>query len=80
VAGGAKVTTLAGEGQKIFMTTVLTSDSGEAVSQNPTVQVAVDDGPKIGTVKPIGPFKPLLINPFKGFEMILNTLVIGRIL
>jgi len=53
---------------------------GEAVSQNPTVQGGVDDGPKIGEVKPIGPFKPLLINPFKGFEMILNTLVIGRIL
>jgi hypothetical protein len=53
---------------------------GEAVLQNPTVQVAVDDGPKIGMVKPIGPFKPLLINPFKGFEMILNTLAIGRIL
>jgi hypothetical protein len=52
----------------------------EAVSQNSTVHVTVDDGPKIGKVKPIGPFKPLLINPFKGFEMILNTLAIGRIL
>jgi hypothetical protein len=62
------------------MTTVLTSDPGEAVSQNPTVQVAVDDGPKIGTVKPVGSLKALLIHLFKILEMILNTLVIGRIL
>jgi len=48
------------------MTALSTSDPGEAVSQNSTVQVAVDDRPKIGTVKPIGPFKPLLIHLFMG--------------
>ena len=60
------MTTLARKGQKIFMTALSTSDPGEAVSQNSAVQVAVDDRPKIGTVKPIGLFKPLLIHPFMG--------------
>jgi hypothetical protein len=32
MTGGAEVTTLAGEGQKIFMTTFLTPDPGETVT------------------------------------------------
>jgi hypothetical protein len=37
----------------------------------------VDHGPQIGMIKPIGPLKIFLINPFKGFEMILDTMVIS---
>jgi hypothetical protein len=48
--------------------------------QNPTVQIALDGGPQIGTIKPIGPLKTFLIDPFKGFEAILDTMEIGRIL
>jgi hypothetical protein len=44
------------------------------------VQIAVDHGPQIGTVKPIGSLKAFLIHPFKILKMILNTLVIDRIL
>jgi hypothetical protein len=62
------------------MAALSTSDPGKAVAQNARVQIAVDHGPQIGTVKPIGPFKTLLIHLFEIFEMILNTLVIGRIL
>jgi hypothetical protein len=40
----------------------------------------VDHGPQIGTAEPIGPLKTFLINPFKGFKMILDTMVIGGIL
>jgi hypothetical protein len=80
VAGGTEVSALAREGQKIFMAALCTSDSGKAVAQNATVQIAVDHGPQIGTVKPIGPLKALFIDLFKVLEMILNTLVIGRIL
>jgi len=58
------------------MTALSTSDPGETVTQNPTVQIAVDDGPQIGTIKPIGPLKTFLIDPFKLLEMILNTLII----
>ena len=80
VAGGTEVSALAREGQKIFMAALCTSDSGKAVAQNATVQIAVDHGPQIGTVKPIGPLKALLIDLFKVLEMILHTPVIGRIL
>ena len=62
------------------MAALCTSDPGKAVSQNATVQITVDHGPKIGTVKTISPLKALLIDLFKVLEMILNTLVIGRIL
>ena len=42
--------------------------------------MAVDHGPQIGTVKPIGPLKALLIHLVEILEMILNTLIIGGIL
>ena len=54
VAGRTEVSALAGEGQKIFMAAVCTSDPGKAVAQNATVQITVDHGPQIGTAKPIG--------------------------
>ena len=71
---------LAGESQKIFMAAVCTSDPGKAVAENATFQITVDRGAQIGTVKPIGSLKALLIDLFKVLEMILNALVIGRIL
>ena len=80
VAGGTEVSALAGEGQKIFMAALCTSDPGKAVAQNATVQIAVDHGAQIGTVKPIGPLKALLIDLFKVLEVILHTLIIARIL
>ena len=51
-----------------------TSDPGKAVAQNATVQIAVDHRPQIGTIKPIGPLKGLLIHLFKILKMILHTL------
>jgi hypothetical protein len=30
-----------------------------------------------GTIKPVGSFEAFLIDPFRGFEMILDTLVIA---
>jgi len=61
------------------MAALCTSDPGKAVTQNATVQITVDPGAQIGTIKPVGSLKALLIDPFKILEMILNTLVIGRI-
>ena len=65
MAGRVKVATLAGKSAKILMATVLTSDSGKATMKNPTIQIAVDHGPQIGTPKPVGPLKALLIHQFK---------------
>jgi hypothetical protein len=62
------------------MAALPTSDPNKAVVQNATVQIAVDYGAQIGTVKPIGPLKTLLIHLFKILEMILHTLIMGRIL
>jgi len=64
----------------MFMAAFLASDPSEAVMKNPTVEVAVNNRPEVGTVKPIGPLKTFLIDPFKGIEMILDTLVIKGIL
>jgi hypothetical protein len=80
VAGRTEVVAFAGEGQKIFMAAFPTSDPGKAVTQNATVSITVDHRPQVGMVKPIGPLKALLINLFEILEMILNTLIIGRIL
>ena len=80
MTGWAEMPAFARKGQKIFMTALPTSDPAETVTYNPTVQIAVDDGPQIGTVKPIGPLKTFLIDPFKGFKMILDIMVIGEIL
>ena len=71
---------LARKCEKIFMAVLSTSDPGKAIAQNATVQIAVDHGAQIGTVKPIGPLNALLIDLFKFLKMILNTLVMGRIL
>ena len=64
VAGGTEVSALARKCQKIFMAALCTSDPSKAVSQNATVQITVDHGPKIGTVKTISPLKALLIDLF----------------
>jgi len=49
-----KVAALEGEGQKILMAAFCTSDPGKPITQNPAVQVAVNDEPKKGAIKPIG--------------------------
>jgi len=70
------VPALTREGQKICMTAFSTSDPGKAVMKNPAVQVAVNDGPEIGAVKPIGSLKPFLIDPFE----VLGSLNKSRVL
>ena len=61
MAGGkVEMWALARKCQKIFMAVLSTSAPGESVSQNPTVQIAVDRCPQIGTIKPIGSLKALL--------------------
>ena len=64
---------LTGKDQKIFVTTLPTSDPGKAVTKNSTVQVAVDHGPQIETVKLIGQPKTLRIDLFKIPEMVLRV-------
>jgi hypothetical protein len=62
------------------MAALPTSDPDKAVAQNATVQIAVNYGAQIGTEKPMGPRKTLLIHLFGILGMMLNTLIIGGIL
>jgi len=52
VTGRAEMSALARKCQEIFIAALCTSDPGKAVAQNATVQITVDHGPQIGTVKP----------------------------
>ena len=45
MARGAEVTTLAGEGNQIFVTAVVTADTGKAVVQTAAIEVAEDSLP-----------------------------------
>jgi hypothetical protein len=65
MAARAKMAALIGKDQKIFVTTLPTSDLGKAVTKNSTVQVAVDPRPQIKKVKLIGQPKTPLIDLFK---------------
>jgi hypothetical protein len=70
------MTTLAAEGQKIFMVAIPTLHPGKAVVQVATFQVAVNDLLEVGPPEPIRPFEPLLVELNKGPKMVLHALVI----
>jgi hypothetical protein len=76
VAGGAKVSALAGEGQKELMVAVSTFHTGNSIAQVAAVQVLVDDLPEIGTEESIGPHKSIFITLDEGFQMILDAAII----
>jgi len=76
MAGGAKMTALAGEGMKILVVAVFTLHTGEAVVQVAAIKITVSDLPEIGTEESIGPFKSLFVHLEEGFKMILDTVVI----
>jgi len=55
MAGGAKMATLAGKGQQIFMTAVFAFHTGKAVVRIAAVEVAVDDLLDIGPPESVLP-------------------------
>jgi hypothetical protein len=78
MAGGAEMTALAGESQKIFMVTVTALRAGKAVVQVAAVQITLNDLLEIGAPETVLPFEPFLIDLDKGFKMIFHTPVIIR--
>jgi hypothetical protein len=78
MAGGAEMTALAGEGQKIFMVAIPALHPGKAVVQVATVQVAVNDLLEVRPPEPVRPFEPLLVKLNKGLKMVLHAPVIIR--
>jgi hypothetical protein len=62
------------------MPAVFASDSGEAVMEDATIEVTVNDHFDVRTKKSILFGKTVVVNLFKSLEMILNTLIILRFL
>jgi len=76
MAGRSEVAAFAGKCQQIFMPAVRAFDTGETMAQITAVKVAVDNLPGIGAGKAIFCAKELIIDLFKGLEVIFNTLII----
>jgi len=76
VARRAEVPALAGEGQKILVTTVCAFDAGKSIVEVATVKIPVNHAGDIRPKEAILPLKPFLIDLFECFKMIFNTLII----
>jgi hypothetical protein len=72
----AEVTPLAGEGDQVFMAAVVAPDTGKAVLQTATIEVAKDGQPDIRSQIPETRLIPLFVYPLQFLEIILNTAVI----
>jgi hypothetical protein len=72
------MTALAGEGQEVFMTAIFTFHTGKAVVQIAAIEIAVNDLLQIGPPESVLPGEMLVINPDKGFKIVLYTAVVIR--
>jgi len=70
------VATLAGEGNQIFVTAVVTADTGKAVVQAAAIEVAEDSLPYFRPQIPETGLVPLFMYPLKFLKTILDTAVI----
>ena len=70
------MTTLAREGKKILVIAVFALHPGKAVVQVAAIKITIDDLLEIGAEESVGPLKPFLVALDKGFQMILDTMVI----
>ena len=80
MTGRAEMAALTGEGQEILMTTVFASDPGEAIMEDATIQITINDRLDIRTKKTILFGKTVIVDLFKSIKMILNTMIILRFL
>ena len=62
--------------QEIFMTTVITTNSGETMIKDTAIKVTIDHLSHIGPRKSILLDKTVLVNLLKLFKMVLNALVV----
>jgi hypothetical protein len=80
MAGRAEVAALAGKSQQIFMPAVRTFDTSETMVQITTVKITVDNLLGVGAEESIFFAKLLIVDLFKGLEVVFNTLVVLRVL
>ena len=74
------MTSLAGEGQEVFMVTIPALYAGKTIVQIAAVQVPVNNLLEIGAVESVLTFEPFFIDLDKVFKMVLHALVIiGRL-
>jgi len=76
MAGGAKMATLAGKGQQIFMTAVFAFHACKAVVQIAAIEIAIDHLLDIGSPESVLPGKMLIIDPDEGLKIVLHAPVI----
>ena len=62
------------------MTTFSTPDPGKAIVQDATIEITVNDPFYIRTEEALFVGKALIIDLLQGFEMVLTTLIILRVL
>ena len=70
---------LAGKCQKILVTAVCAFDMGKSVVEVATVKILLNDVSDVRPKKAILALKPFVIDLFKCFKIIFNTLIISRI-
>jgi hypothetical protein len=78
MTGGAKMTPFAGEGQKILMAAIFAFHTGKAVVQIAAIEIAIDHLLDIGPPESVLPGEMLVIDPDKGFKIVLYTAVVIR--
>jgi hypothetical protein len=76
MAGRAEVAALAGEGDQVFVTAVVTFDAGETVVQTAAIEVTEDGLPDFRSQIPETGLIPLFMYPFQLLEIILDAAVI----
>ena len=77
VAGRAKMPAFAWKSQQVFVSAFFAFDPRKSVMQNAAIKVAINYLFDIRTEKAILPGKPVIIDLFKGFKMILHALIVG---
>jgi len=70
--------TLTGEGQEIFMATILAFHTGKAVVQIAAVEITIDHLLDIGSPESVLPGEMIVIDPDKGLKIVLHTAVVIR--
>jgi hypothetical protein len=80
VAGRAKMAALAGKCQQVFMAAVVTSYTGKAVAQIAAIQVTINHLFDIRPPEAVISGKPVIINLYEAFKVILHAGIIVRVL
>ena len=78
MAGGAKMPALARKCQQILVAAIFAFHAGKAVVQIAAIEITIDHLLDIGPPESVLPGEMLVIDPDKGFKVVLHTAVIIR--